>query len=162
MLSFVYKWYLEASVEGRYYPDYVTQLVAHQTQAVLNTMGYQTILENHPDEPSIKTIVNGVYLARILEGCNALSVIILFVSFMVAFAGRLKPTVLYILAGSVIIYAINILRLVFIMIVLCHYPQYQELLHGVIFPLIIYGTMFLLWMFWVNRFTALQTKKKPV
>jgi uncharacterized SAM-binding protein YcdF (DUF218 family) len=41
---------------------------------------------------------------------------------------------------------------------LYHYPWRREILHTVIFPLIIYGLVFLLWMFWVNRFAALKNK----
>jgi exosortase family protein XrtF len=99
-------------------------------------------------------------VARAVEGCNSLSVIILFISFMVAFAGRLKPTALYILAGSVLIYSVNLMRIVILSIGLYHYPWRREILHTVIFPLIIYGLVFLLWMFWVNRFS--KFKKQDV
>ena len=156
VLSLSYKVYLDASVGSKYYPDYVTNLVARQTDELLNTLGYQAEIINHPDEPSIKFIVNGKYVARAVEGCNSLSVIILFISFMIAFAGRLKPTVLYILSGSVLIYAVNLIRIVILTIGLYHYPWRREILHTVIFPLIIYGLVFLLWMFWVNSFSKFK------
>jgi hypothetical protein len=31
-------------------------------------------------------------------------------------------------------------------------------LHGVIFPLFIYGVVFILWFFWVNYFSIYATK----
>lgn len=156
VLSLSYKVYLDASVGSKYYPDYVTNLVARQTEALLNTFGYQADIINHPNEPSIKLIVNGKYVARAVEGCNSLSVIILFISFMVAFAGRLKPTVFYILSGSILIYSVNLMRIVILTIGLYHYPWRREILHTVIFPLIIYGLVFLLWMLWVNRFSKFK------
>ena len=155
-LSLSYKLYLDYSKGKAYYPDYVTHLVARQTEALINTLGYEAKIANHPDEPTIKLIINNKYVARVVEGCNSLSVIILFVSFMVAFAGRLKPTVLYILAGSVLIYSVNLIRIVILSIGLYHYPWRREILHTVIFPLIIYGLVFLLWMFWVNRFSKFK------
>jgi hypothetical protein len=39
-----------------------------------------------------------------------------------------------------------------------HYPQYQEVLHGVIFPLFIYGVVFILWIVWVNKFSSYAKK----
>jgi len=151
-----YKFYLDYSKGSKYYPDYLTHLVAEQSKAILNTFGYQTEIANHPNEASIKLIIRGKYVARAVEGCNSLSVIILFVSFMIAFAGRLKPTVFYILAGSVLIYSVNLIRIVILSIGLYHYPWRREILHTVIFPLIIYGLVFLLWMFWVNNFSKFK------
>ncbi len=151
-----YKFYLQLSDGSLYYPDYITRLVGLQCEALLNSFGYQVQLLPHPDEPSLKLIINGVYLARIVEGCNALSVIILFLSFIVAFASNLKTTLFYMLSGSVLIYAINILRIVLLVMASYHYPEYDKILHGVVFPLIIYGFMFLLWVFWVNRFANLK------
>ena len=156
LLSVTYNFYLDFSKGSKYYPDYLTHLVAEQSEAILNTFGYQTEIANHPNEPSIKLIIRGKYVARAVEGCNSLSVIILFVSFMIAFAGRLKPTVFYILAGSVLIYSVNLLRIVILSIGLYHYPWRREILHTVIFPLIIYGLVFLLWMFWVNNFSKFK------
>ncbi|MEC3905577.1 exosortase family protein XrtF [Tamlana sp. 2201CG12-4] len=153
LLSFTYKLYLKYSDGTLYYPDYFTHLVAKQSEALLGTLGYQTEVTPHPDEPSMKLITNGIYLGRIVEGCNSLSVIILFVSFIIAFSGHPKTTFFYILSGSVLIYTVNLLRIVFLIMGLLYYPEYQEILHTVIFPAIIYGMMFLLWIVWVNRFS---------
>lgn len=156
VLSLSYKVYLDASKGSKYYPDYITQLVAKQSKSLLNSLGYETQITNHPNEPSIKIIIKGKYVARAVEGCNSLSVIILFISFMIAFAGRLKPTLLYILVGSVLIYSVNLMRIVILSIGLYNYPWRREILHTVIFPLMIYGLVFLLWMFWVNNFSKFK------
>lgn len=156
VLSLSYKVYLDASKSSKYYPDYITQLVAKQSKSLLNSLGYETQITNHPNEPSIKLIIKGKYVARAVEGCNSLSVIILFISFMIAFAGRLKPTLLYILTGSVLIYSVNLMRIVILSIGLYNYPWRREILHTVIFPLMIYGLVFLLWMFWVNNFSKFK------
>ena len=156
LLSISYKFYLDYSVGSKYYPDYITHLVAKQTKVLIDALGYDAEIANHPDEPSIKLIINHKYVARAVEGCNSISVIILFVSFMIAFAGRLKPTFFYILAGSVLIYSVNLIRIAVLSIGLYHYPWRREILHTVIFPLIIYGLVFLLWMFWVSRFSKFK------
>jgi len=156
LLSLLYKVYLDYSKGKTYYPDYMTHLVAKQSEVLIHTLGYEAEIANHPNEPSIKIIINHKYVARAVEGCNSISVIILFVSFMIAFAGRLKLTLYYILAGSIMIYSVNLMRIAILSIALYHYPWRREILHTVIFPLIIYGLVFLLWMFWVNRFSKLK------
>lgn len=157
LLSFVYGLYLELSKNGSYAPDFITNLVAKQSSAVIEGFGYSAQVLPNPNQPSMKLFVEGVFLARIVEGCNALSIIILFVSFIIAFAERFKKTVLYIFAGIVIIYAVNILRIAILAIALYEYPAYEHTLHGVVFPGIIYGIVFLLWLIWVRLLTPKTT-----
>ena len=152
VLTIAYKIYLDVSDGSTYYPDYFTHIVAKQSEAVLNTFGYEAEVWPHADEPSMMVLVHNKYVARVIEGCNSVSIIILFLSFVVAFADRFKSTFLFILAGSVLIYAVNIFRIVILSIGLYRYPWRKDILHTVIFPLIIYGMVFLLWMVWVNRY----------
>ncbi|TCK67283.1 exosortase family protein XrtF [Winogradskyella wandonensis] len=158
VLSFGYKFYLDFSNGSKYYPDYVTNLVGKQTEAVLNSFGYRTNIVPHYDEPSLMVFVEQKYIARVIEGCNGMSVIILFIAFVVAFSDTFKRTFLFILAGSVLIYAVNLIRIVLLTVGLHHYPWRSEIMHEVIFPLAIYGMVFMLWMFWVNQFSK---KVKP-
>jgi len=102
---------------------------------------------------SVKLIVNNQYTARVIEGCNSISIIILFVAFIVAFSGPKRTTIIYAIIGSLIIYVINILRIAFLTAMLYQYPNQQMVLHNLVFPAIIYGTTFLLWVIWVQRFS---------
>lgn len=155
-LSVVYKFYLQFSDGSKFYPDYMTHLVSKQTNSLLETLGYNVQMLPHPDEPSLKVIFKGVYISRIIEGCNSISVIILFASFIVAFASNFKTTFFYMLSGSVLIYTVNLLRIVLLTIGLYHYPHQNDVFHTVVFPAVIYGLVFLLWIFWVNRFSKLK------
>ncbi|WP_100611816.1 exosortase family protein XrtF [Confluentibacter lentus] len=159
-LSMAYKFYLKFSDGSQFYPDYMTHLVAIQSQDLLNVLDYNAVVIPHPDEPSMKLIVNGKFLARIIEGCNSVSIIILFVSFIVAFSGNVKETIIFTLSGSVLLYVVNLLRIVVLSIGLYHYPWRSGILHQVVFPGIIYGMVFLLWMFWANRFSKLTKKNE--
>jgi hypothetical protein len=47
------------------------------------------------EETFIKLIYNHKYVARIIEGCNAISIIILFISFVVSFSGKLNQHFLF-------------------------------------------------------------------
>lgn len=131
----------------------ITKTVAEQTQYLLTFFGYPTEIKQDTETLSIKLFINGEFTAFIVEGCNAISIIILFIAFIVAFAGKFKTTVLYILFGSLLIYFTNILRIAVISIALHQYPQYQNVLHEIVFPAIIYGITFLLWFAWIRNFS---------
>lgn len=144
---------MDLSQDSKFYPDYMTSLVGKQTEAVLNSFGYRTSIVPHYDEPSLMVFVEQKYVARVIEGCNGMSVIILFIAFVVAFSDTFKKTFIFLLAGSVLIYAVNLIRIVLLTMGLYNYPWRREIMHEVIFPLAIYGMVFLLWMFWVNHFS---------
>jgi exosortase family protein XrtF len=77
---------------------------------------------------------------------------------VIAFTGKFKKTILFIMFGSIIIHILNIGRIVLLCVALYHFPQYEHLLHGVIFPLVIYGVVFLLWVIWVNKYSLYATE----
>ena len=139
-----------------FYPDYLTHLIAVQTKDLLHVFGYNAQILPHLEEPSMVLSLNGTGLARIVEGCNGISVIILFLSFIVAFSGKLKTTLFYAFSGSVLIYVVNLIRIALLTIGLYNFPKYGNVLHTIVFPAIIYGIVFLLWIFWVNRFSKLN------
>ena len=146
VLTVGYKFFLQFSSGDKYYPDYMTNLVAKQSKEILNALDYRVVLLPHPNEASLKLIINEKYVARVIEGCNSVSIIILFISFIIAFASKFKTTAIYILAGSVLIYIANLVRIVILSIGLYHYPWRKDILHTVIFPAIIYGMVCLLWV----------------
>ncbi|WP_240463084.1 exosortase family protein XrtF [Mesonia aquimarina] len=157
VLTILYHFYLSVASSTNYYPDFITHLVAEQSQQTISSFGYHAKILPHLQEASMRLFVNEKYLVRIVEGCNAVSVLILFSSFVLAFHGSLKKTILFLLGGSVLIYSLNIFRIALLAIGIYNYPNYQELLHGTVFPVIIYGAVFLLWIFWVR----IVSKKTP-
>lgn len=162
LLTIVYQSYLNRFDTSKNEVDSFTQIVANQTETVLSWFDSQSYTMPHLKEPSVKMFYHNTYISRIIEGCNALSVIILFIAFVVAFTGKLKNTIVFLLLGSIIIHVLNIARIALLCIALYHFPQMEHILHGVIFPLMIYGVVFLLWIVWVNKYSyhATATIKK--
>ncbi len=150
VLTFVYSLYL-SNFEGE--PDGITRIVAQQTKEVIAAFGYEAEVVQHETEPTMKLLVHDDYVGRIVEGCNSISVLILFITFVIAFTGNLKNTILFILVGSVLVYLANLLRIVILGIGLYRFPEHEYMLHHIVFPTIIYGMVFLLWMFWVQKFS---------
>ena len=138
----------------------ITKTVAHQTHQLAKFLGYNTYTGQHDAELSMKFFVGDVYASRIVEGCNSISIIILFLAFIIAFSGNLKATIIYGIVGSLIIYIVNLFRILILSLLMFKYPEYQYFLHSLLFPGIIYGTTFLLWIIWVNKFSNLKRVKK--
>src|SRR5690606_33982005 len=103
-----------------------------------------------------KRLMNRTNLARVVAGCTAISVHLLSASFIVAVSSQFKTTFFDVLAGSGLIYTFKLLHIGLLSMGLYHYPSEKEILHTVVFPAIIYGMVFLLWVFWVNRFSKLK------
>ena len=158
LLTLCYQLYLQSYNAKAFEADEITKQVAFQTQRLLELFGANAAILPNPEEAGMKLIYNGEFVARIIEGCNAISVIILFISFIIAFAGRLRNTVLFIVFGSVFVYVLNVGRIALLAWALHYYPKQEHLLHGVLFPLFIYGAVFLLWVIWVNKY-SLYAKK---
>ena len=155
LLFAIYATYLNSSQikDDGFKCSSLTTQVANQTVSLLNTFGYNVTNIQHEKEMSVKLLVGDMYVARVIEGCNSMSIIILFIAFIIAFAGPRKATIAYILIGSLIIYGINILRIAFLTMMLYKFPNEQMVLHNLVFPAIIYGTTFLLWVIWVQKFS---------
>jgi exosortase family protein XrtF len=154
LLTAMYRLYL-ARVDDNML-DGITINVAQLTQQLGNLFGIGIATQS--DYMHYGIIYKDKIVARIIEGCNGISVIILFISFVIAFSGKWKQTVFFILGGSAILYILNIFRIILLSVLIYHFPNQEAILHGVVFPLIIYGIVFILWVIWVNNFSNYAAK----
>jgi exosortase family protein XrtF len=158
VLTFIYQSYLNQFDVTKMEVDDFTKVVAHQSQKVLSIFDTNSYTESNFKEASVKLFYKGKWAARIIEGCNALSIIILFVSFIIAFTGKLKPTLVFIICGSLLIHIMNIIRIALLCVALHNFPNNESLFHDIIFPLVIYGVVFMLWILWVNKYSYYAEK----
>ncbi len=159
LLTFVYESYLTQFDVNKFEVDGFTQVVAKQSKDVMVFFNYDATIAPNAKQSGVNLFYNNKMMARIIEGCNGLSVIILFVSFIIAFSGKIKPTILYLIGGSLLIHIFNVFRISLLCVLMYYFPSQQHFLHGVVFPLFIYGTVFILWIIWVNKFSKYATKK---
>lgn len=154
LLSIIYKWwYLDQFNIQLLEYDGITELVARQVQFLAHLFNLPITMFPSERAPALAVFYNHTLVAQIIEGCNAVSILILFTAFIAAFYSSFKNTLLYLLAGIVIIYVLNLFRILWFVWALYYYPQHRELLHDLIFPLIIYGSVFALWMLWALKFS---------
>jgi exosortase family protein XrtF len=86
------------------------------------------------------------------DNCNGIALFALFTGFVIAYKGKIKYKTPYILLGILSIEVLNIFRVVALAILDTHSRAWTEFNHTYTFTIIIYGYIFMLWMFWVNRF----------
>ncbi|PTT15824.1 exosortase family protein XrtF [Flavobacterium sp. HMWF030] len=151
LLTLLYKLYLNSFSTNDV--DAITMIVGKNVEQLMHVFNYNVNIHKSIADSWLEVWYNDRYHVRIVEGCNAVSVIILFVSFVLAFSGEFKTTLSFILLGIPLIYIFNVVRISILVVLLFHFPDYKHFLHGTFFPLIIYGLVFLLWIFWVNKFS---------
>ncbi|HBK71373.1 MAG TPA: exosortase family protein XrtF [Flavobacteriaceae bacterium] len=161
LLVGIYSIYLEKTQQkgGVFSCAPITKTVAKHSEQMGQFFGYPIRVEQHESELAMKFYIGDTYAARVVEGCNAISVIILFLTFIIAFSGGIKATIIYGIFGTAVIYIMNIIRVFVLSMLMYKYPEYQYFLHSLLFPAIIYGTTFLLWIVWVKRFSYLKKTK---
>jgi len=86
----------------------------------------------------------------LFEGCNGLSVMILFFSFLFAFGGSWKKAVWFAPSGVLIIHLFNLGRLSLLVLLVRENEVLFHFMHKYLFTLIIYMVVFLLWVFWIR------------
>lgn len=158
VLTFIYQSYLNQFDEKKYEVDGFTKTVANQTASLLSIVDNQSYTKPNEKEPCMNLYYQNHWSSRIIEGCNGLSVIILFIAFVIAFSGTVKRTLLFVVIGSIIIHIFNVIRIALLSVLITKFPSIQHILHDVVFPLFIYGIVFILWVIWVNNYSTYAKK----
>lgn len=154
VLLFAYQFYLNSfKVQGL---DPYSRMIAGQVMWMQNKLDIPTFLYDDIPGEQVYFYVKKQYVTRMVEGCNAISVIILFVSFVFAFYKGTK-TFVFVALGFLALYVMNVLRIVGLNILTRDYPQYNKLGHDYLFPAVIYGSVVILWLVWI-KFFALKNE----
>lgn len=134
--------------------DPYTLHVAKTSVAALNMMGHKDFIWMHiKGEPFVRIFYNDVKVTIVNEGCNAIAIMLIFISFMLAFFKRVKQTIIFSIIGLVGIYMLNFVRVVGLNYIHYFYLEQFKFFHDIFFPLIVYGWVIVLWMIWIRRIT---------
>jgi len=150
---------VDTSISPYFSCDSITERVALDSSDLIKLFGYNSTTVQSSYGLSMDLNINGMMIARVIEGCNAVSIMLLFVAFMVAFSNQIKTTVLYTISGIFILYFINILRIALLTIGLYEVPQYGSILHELVFPAILYGVTLCLWVVWIKKYAPKPKSK---
>lgn len=158
ILIFLYNLYLNIYHQHNLSDPY-SVFVAEAVAFVNNTLGFHSYTRPDPSNPWVWIWMDGRWASYINEGCNAISIMIMFVSFVIAFSKGWLKTFLFIVGGLIIIQIMNIFRIVLLNWIFVYHNDYEKPAHDYLFPAIIYGTIVVLWIIWVKYF-ALKIEKK--
>lgn len=140
-------------------PDPATALVTRHTAAVLNVLGEETTIAQKLASPSISVLKGLRTVISVYEGCNGINVMIVFVAFIAAFGGKAKSMAWFIPAGLVLIYVLNLVRVMALYYVAEHWEQYFYYVHKYAFTAFIYVFVFALWWVWIEKVSGLSIRK---
>lgn len=131
--------------------DPYSRMIAEQIRSIQNALHYPTQLYNDVPNEQVWFYVKNLYVSRMVEGCNAISIVILFMSFTFAFYKKYY-TFIFVILGFLVLYMMNIFRILVLNIIVSDYPDYSKPAHDYFFPAAIYGSVVLLWGIWIKYF----------
>jgi exosortase family protein XrtF len=149
VMSAVYDYYLHRTGER---VDGMSSFVATQAADLLGLLGFEASAYDVDTDKSSHVAMDGFARVKVIEGCNGLSVMILFLAFLLGFPGKIKTKVWFIPAGLLVIHLFNVFRVATLGWAVYSfgetgYPIYKEL-----FTASIYLLVMAIWYVWVQRF----------
>ena len=154
LLFLLYQWYLNqfsGNIDG------FTKMISDQSAFLLNFTGYETVTKDFPSHETVQFYINGKVATRMVEGCNAVSVMIMFLAFVFAFYKGVK-TFYFAFAGIVLLYILNLFRIYVLNVIVVDFPALTKPAHDYFFPAIICGGVVVLWLLWINKFVITDEK----
>jgi exosortase family protein XrtF len=135
------------------------RIIIYNSNFVLHLLGYRTfMLLRDTDFQALG--IDGSVGIWIGGGCNAITLFFLFAVFILAYPGSQKDKWWFIPFGVVTIHILNILRVSALAIIKFKAPDWLDFNHTYTFTLLVYGYIFLLWMWWVNKYASKEHAKK--
>ncbi len=122
--------------------NYVLQLIGYKTFMILQDQDFQVIYIDGS---------NGVWVG---SNCNAISLFMLFIVFIIWYPGHQKSKLWFIPLGIITIHILNIFRVVGLALVAKFAPTWLDFNHSYTFTFIVYAYIFILWIWWVNKFSG--------
>ena len=123
------------------------------SRGILGWMGYNTYYDG-----SRMMGVEGTPGLFIGDNCNGISLFALYGIFIISFPGKIISKLVFIPAGLFVIHLLNVLRVTLLAIIEIHSYKWTEFNHTYTFTILIYSFIFLTWLFWINKFSALKRK----
>ena len=136
--------------------------LAEYANIFVSTCGYEPTLDTSTG--LVITSVKGAYHNHgvwIGEPCNGVKIFGLFTLFIIAFPGSWKNKLWFIPLGIFIVHTVNAIRIAALTIISAENPKALDFNHSITFQVIVYGLIFILWYWWVQKLSGItQTKGK--
>lgn len=137
---------------------WLTSKVTSCTKIGLNVLGYDTSYNRKDRDTNYSEkyiYINNQPVVSVADPCNGLELIALFIGFLLAFPGPWKWKVIFMSIGSVIIFIINVIREIVLALNYKYFQQTFDFNHKYTYVFIVYLIIFLIWRFWLNKWSAI-------
>jgi exosortase family protein XrtF len=134
--------------------DPVTHIVTMQSAFVIKACGTSVGVMDMTTKPTSLILHNGKSVLAVYEGCNGINTVIVFAAFLLAFGPLSRRLSWFFPAGIIMIHLANLARIVLLFYVSEYFPRYMYFTHKYLFTAFLYAVVFLLWIWWVKKFTS--------
>lgn len=147
VLNGLYGWWIES-----WYPvaDPATALVGRHVAACLGWWNYAVELTPVSQAPLISFMLDHKIIINLFEGCNSINVMIVFVSFVIAFSGPVRKMIPFIVGGLVIIYLLNLVRVGLLFWLAETESTWFYYFHKYLFTAFLYLFVVVGWWLWIK------------
>ena len=126
--------------------DFMGNLLASSTTVLLDILGYKYWHEGRV------IIVEGTRGVRFADLCLGIAPMVIYTGIISSFGNNWKARLWFIPMGIIFIFFINVLRMLALILVQAHYPQYFKLAHEYVYLIATYSLIFALVALWMNKF----------
>lgn len=133
------------------FDEYVIRVIIENTDEFLKRLGFKTFKTTDVNDFQVIGIHGsiGVWVGK---ACDAVSLFIIFSVFVLAFPGRQRDKWWFVPFGILTIFLMNVMRVAALTIITYYAPEWLEFNHTYVFTFQVYAYIFLLWVWWVNKY----------
>ena len=134
-----------------FFDQYFIRIIINFCIAIFDVLHYKTFASREVNDFQVFGIdgSNGVWIGG---PCNGITLMFLYAIFIISYPGNLKNKLWYLPLGIILVYILNVIRIVGLALIAFYYPDYLNFNHTYTFTFIAYSFVFGLWMLWVNKF----------
>ncbi len=143
--------FLFGAWEGMY--DFIAKRLAEATSVILTLLGYS---HKQYGRVVIPDGARGIIIANLCVGVAAFYI---YTGLIIAFGTNWRDKLWFIPLGLLLIFIINIFRVLALVLVQLHYEQFFKLAHTYVYVVITYGLIFALVVFWMEKLAFKNAKQ---
>ena len=147
-MSLAYQVYLQRSGT---HVDPMSRILGEHAAMGLRAVGYTAVSEHSLGLQEERILIDSIAKVKVIEGCNGLSVMILFLAFVLAFGPWSSRKGKFVVWGLLAIHAFNVIRVAVLALIIHHsdgswYSVQKNLFTGSIYLLVL-----VLWVLWTRQ-----------
>ena len=126
--------------------DFMCAHIAQTVYAILLFFGYDVTLSD-----TFLRFANGNSVG-IIWACSGLKQMFIFACILITARGPWRHKLWFVPMGVVACHVVNVLRITLLSVIVCHRPEWFDLMHEHITKYLFYAIIFLFWVWWEERF----------